>query len=193
MFGKIDWKKNLLEYAKNEFKCGGMFVKIQAPLPVEEIKINLTISGDKLRPPLFYYGFECCMSGAKDPHQQYQILTGKKSDPGPDWGMFIQGWEMCMILRDGTDITDVLLVKQEVAIIFDLAKLSEIERWGLTNYIDPCSKEQWEEANHSIENYTGDNYWLVCRNKNWNGDLLKWLIQEKFPDNSYRVVPSPNL
>lgn len=198
MFGQIDWKKNLTEYFVNEAKYGGMFMKIQPPMPPENVKVNLEQTDPRLRPHLFYYGFECCMAGSKDPYVQYACVTGKKPQSGPEWGTFMEGWEMCMILRDGTDRDGVPLVKEEVAIIFDLDKLSctqihELIEWRLSNAND----ENWEEASWAMDDFPKhekhNNYWLVCRNKKWTGSLLKWLIQQKFPDSSYRVVPCPNL
>ena len=190
----------LKNHVMNQFKYGDMYLKL--PLPVEKIEVDLTSTDPNLRPPLFYYGFESCMAGATDPHQEFYNVTGKVSTPGPDWGTFVEGWEMCTILRDKTDRGGVPLVKQEIAIIFDLKKMSVSHVMGLHSYISKLSTvndENWEEASWPIEDYvlngkgSGNNYWLVCRHKRWTGNLLKWLIEDKFPDSSYRVVPNPNL
>jgi hypothetical protein len=184
-FTNKDWVQPLKEFVANEIKYGGMYMKIQPQIAPGK------------KHPLFYKGFEGCMSGAPNPQKQYQDITGLPSEPGPEWGAFIEGWEMCLILRDGTDRYGLPLSKQEVAIIFDLNKLTDVEVFGLQNWIGHPDEEQWEQASWDIKTYdgvkNGTNWWLVCRNKRWTGRLLTWLIQEKFPDASYRVVPDPNL
>ena len=139
------------------------------------------------------------------------------------WTDFLRGWEIVFITRDGTDgwmgnrLDDKCLC---VAIIFDLSKLNANQVFRLWYYISDDhglnNLERWYEANSSIAEYgsgvpghwepkefspdqhwvdgdwSGENYWLVCGSGLWNGDLLRFLIDE-FPDNSYHVVPDPNL
>ncbi len=178
---------SLSEKYAYEAKYGDMFIKLKPQ--IEKGKKH----------PLFYRGFEGCMNGAGDPYKQYQVVTGLLSEPGPEWGAFMEGWEMCCVLRDGTDRDGVPLTKQEVAIIFDLSKMSYEQVWGIRKWrMAPLNDEKWEEASWHIEEFhpggaKGDNYWFVCRNKRWTGNLLKFLIEQKYPDDSYRVIPNPNL
>lgn len=100
----------------------------------------------------------------------------------------------------------------EVALIFNLGELLPFELMDLGDYLfSSKNTEGWEEANYSfiqwmkngttnqyVNNvltpvkHNGENFWIVARH-NYNGDLWKWLISNRYPMDSIKFVPDPNL
>ena len=139
-------------------------------------------------------------------------------DGCPELGDWINGWDMFYILkfnRDGLN-NDMCYSYYAVAIVFDLSKLDSDQVFRLWYWIQDehgVNTEHWYEGNHAISEYgtgipgcwddknefwipgdwDGKNYWLISHWGFWRGDLLRFLINEGYPDDSYRVVPDPNL
>lgn len=149
-------------------------------------------------------------------YKSFRGLT--EIDGCPELGEWIYGWNMFYILkfnRDGLN-NDMHYEYYSVAIVFDLSKLDSDQVFRLWYWIQDehgVNTEQWSEGNHAISEYgtgipgrwddnnefwipgdwDGQNYWLISYWGFWKGDLLRFLINEGYPDESYRVVPDPNL
>lgn len=161
----------------------------------------------------FYRGFDSASSIGKPPnsyntcikmYKEYRNLA--KIDGSPELGDWIDGWNMFYILKfnhDGLN-NDIRDKYYDVAIVFDLSKLDSNQVFRLWYWIQNdhgVNTEFWHEYNYNISKYEsggegywdGKNYHLISSWDMWRGELLRFLITEGYPDDSYRVIPDPNI